>query len=136
MAIDISIDTEQRIFSCKYTGSVNDDEIYAAWRDFYESGSWRKGWLEFSDFSELKTASISPTGIQRVAQFRYGRHQKANAKQEYLMYAPTALGFGLCRMYHTYSETSSDQITLVRTIREVEEYLERYSQNKCNCQNS
>ena len=130
MPVEFSIDQKRKLYRCRYYESISSDELYAFWVDVYESGLRPDGYLEFLDFQELKQATVTPSGMKRVAEYRNQQHRLSGHRQKYLIYAPTALSYGLCRMYHSYSNTPPEDVVFVQTIAEVENHLSLHADSK------
>lgn len=130
MPIEFIIDKDRKLYRCRFYGSLSSDEIYNFWVDLYESNRRPEGYLEFLDLQDLSEASVTPSGMKRVAEYRNEQHRLLGLKQKYLIFAPTALSFGLCRMYHTYSNTPPEDVTFAQTHAEVDNYLDLYHQSQ------
>ena len=127
MPVEFSIDEDKKLYRCRFYESISSEEIYAFWVELYESNRRPEGYLEFLDLQDLTEATVTPSGMKRVAEYRNEQHRLLGTKQKYLIYAPSALSFGLCRMYHSYSNTSPEDVTFAQTLAEVENYLQIHS---------
>lgn len=128
MPIEFTVNKQSGYFECRYIGDVTDSEHISAWKSFYESGDWQPGALEFSDYSAIGSAAMTPAGIQRVAEYCTRIQQQNSIKQQYLILAPTSLGYGLSRMFLTYCDAAAQDVQFVTTINEAHAYLEKLSQ--------
>ena len=130
MPIEFSIDEERKLYRCRFYESISSEEMYAFWVDLYEADKRPDGYLEFLDLQDLTEATVTPSGMKRVAEYRNKQHRNSGCKQKYLIYAPSALSFGLCRMYHSYSNTSPQDVTFAQTPAEVDNYLQTHTSNQ------
>ena len=127
MPIEFTVNDQQKFYTCRLSGVLDDQQVYDAWVNFYESKHWPEGYLELMDLSGIIEARLTPSGIQRVAEYRISIHRLHAVAQNYLVFAPTDLTHGLCRMYHTYSGTSVENIKFAKTQAEVVSYIETYA---------
>ena len=128
MAIEFTVDDERSLYHCRYLGEVTDEEHFAAWVDFIESERVPSGYLEFIDMSSLKSATLSPTGLQKLAEYRSKHQRRVKIPQKYLILAPSALGYGLSRMYHTYVDTPHANVKFVNLPHEAEKHIAEHVQ--------
>jgi hypothetical protein len=122
------VNRDRGYFECRYIGDVTDAEHISAWESFYESGDWRPGDLEFSNFSAIGSAAMTPYGIQRVAEYCSRIQQENSVKQRYLILAPSSLGYGLSRMFLTYCDATAQDAKYVANINEAQAYLDSLPQ--------
>ena len=123
MTIEFKVDDDRKLYHCRYIGEVNDDEHFAAWVAFIESEKVPSGYLEFIDMTGLTSATLSPTGLQKLAEYRKSHQRRVKIPQTYLILAPSALGYGLSRMYHTYVDTPHANVKFVNHPKEAEAHI-------------
>ena len=131
MTIEFTVDDDRKLYRCSYIGAVDDAEHLAAWIKFIESQRVPQGYLEFIDLSGLTAATLSPSGLQELAEYRKNHQRRVKVPQKYLILAPSPLGYGLSRMYHTYVDTPHTNVNFVNHPHEAEKYIADHMQTSC-----
>lgn len=126
MPVEIQIHPEQGYLTCRYVGDVSDGELIAAWKQAYESEAWVPGMPELADLSELGNATLTATGLQRLADFCRDTYRKHGVKSvRVVVYAPHPAGFGIVRMYQAFSEQSPEDVFVTKDLEEAKALAQR-----------
>lgn len=136
MPVEFIVKEQDGYYECRYIGAIADQEHLNKWQEFYDSGNWNPGFLEFMNLSALGAAEFTPSGLQKVAEYRRKIHRQIGIRQSYLVLAPTSLGFGISRMYLTYCDATPEDAVYVYSIEDAHNFLANYAANAAQVKKS
>lgn len=101
MPSSFNIHPDLDLVHLRHTGHVAVEDLIGVLKASRTHPDYRAGMKELSDCSQLTGTDITLSEVSDISQWirrYYGKHDK-----DFLtcQYAPGALAFGMCRMYHT-----------------------------------
>ena len=114
MSLTIEINTTARTVYSKFTGAINESEVYAVVPHLAQRSDFDPTFSHIIDFSAVTSASVSTNFIRVLAQERPLFDREARQ----IIVAPQAHIFALARMAQILRERQLPNIQVVRSLHE------------------
>jgi hypothetical protein len=119
MAVQLTIEVEQRVVVCTFTGEVTDADLLSVHSLINSHPDFNSDFSEILDFSSVSAANLSTPAIQLVSQ----RPSNFKLSSKHVVIAPQDFMFGLARMAQVFAESTHPNAVVVRSIAEARKFL-------------
>jgi hypothetical protein len=119
MAVQLTIEVEQRAVICTFTGEVTDADLLSVHSLIHSHPDFDPDFSEILDFSCVTSANLSTPVIQQASQ----RPSNFKLSSKHVVIAPQDFMFGLARMAQVFAESTHPNAVVVRSVAEARKFL-------------
>jgi len=122
--ITFSVNYDDGYLTCTYIGKIRDEELYGSWEKFYGGELWKPGLMELADNRNADFSEISSDGIRRLAKLCKSVFEKNHINSvQTAMCCDNPLGYGLSRMYESFTFDSPENSRVFKNMDEAKTWL-------------
>jgi hypothetical protein len=125
MTILFTVPGEVGYFVSRFEGTVSDDEMLEAYREFCEKGAWRPGMNELADLRHADLGRLTGEGLRRVAEYTEQLMRRSGVESSRLaIYAPRGLPHAFAEIYSALTIDSPERVHVFRDLSAAVQWLE------------